>query len=168
MTERKPPGVSFENWVDQQIRESMDKGGFENLPGAGKPIKDLETPYDELWVKRKLKAEGVPTDELLPTPLKLRKEIEELPARVAKLHGERSVRELVKDLNERIHDWIRLPLGGPPVHVTPIDVEEVVARWRQDRAARAAATTETAALASKPPRRRWWHRFKPSGVRGPR
>jgi len=156
MTERKPPGVSFENWVDQQIRESMESGGFDNLPGAGKPLRDLETPYDELWVKRKLKAEGVPTDELLPTPLKLRKEIEELRPRLAKLHAERSVREVVAELNERVNDWIRLPLGGPPIHVVPVDVEKVVAQWRTDREAIAA---EAPPAASAPTRRRWWHRL---------
>jgi hypothetical protein len=159
MTERKPPGVSFENWVDRQIRESMDKGGFENLPGTGKPIRDLETPYDEVWITRKLKAEGVPTDELLPTPLKLRKEIEELRTRLAKLHGERSVREVVKDLNVRIGDWIRVPVGGPPVHVVPVDVEKTVEQWRQDRAAQAAAAAAVAAAPTKPARPRWWHRL---------
>lgn len=156
MTERKPPGVSFENWVDKQIRESMDNGGFDNLPGTGKPIQDLEKPYDELWVQRKLKAEGVPTDELLPTPLKLRKELEELRAKVAKLHVERSVREVVDELNDRISDWIRFPLGGPPVQVVPVDVEMVVERWREDRATPSEPTTPAPKVAV---RKRWWHRL---------
>lgn len=162
MTERKPPGVSFENWVDKQIRESMDNGGFDNLPGAGKPIQDLERPYDELWVQRKLKSEGVPTDELLPTPLKLRKEIEELRVRVAKLHAERSVREVVKELNDRIGEWIRYPIGGPPVHVVPVDVELVVERWREDRATPAERTMPPPKEAL---RKRWWHRLlgRPDG-----
>jgi hypothetical protein len=36
MTERKPPGVSFESWVEKQIREAADRGEFDNLPGASR------------------------------------------------------------------------------------------------------------------------------------
>ena len=32
MTERKPPGVSFESWVDKQIREAEARGEFAELP----------------------------------------------------------------------------------------------------------------------------------------
>ena len=36
MTEQKPPGMSWESWIDQQIREAREAGLFDNLPGAGK------------------------------------------------------------------------------------------------------------------------------------
>ena len=49
MTERKPPGVGFETWVERQIREATERGEFDNLPGAGKPVADLDKPHDELW-----------------------------------------------------------------------------------------------------------------------
>jgi len=42
MTERKPPGVSWESWFEEQIRQAQEGGAFENLPGAGKPLPDLE------------------------------------------------------------------------------------------------------------------------------
>jgi len=42
MTERKPPGVSWESWFEEQIRQAQEEGAFENLPGAGKPLPDLE------------------------------------------------------------------------------------------------------------------------------
>jgi hypothetical protein len=35
MTERKPPGVSFDGWVDKQIREAEQRGEFSELPGFG-------------------------------------------------------------------------------------------------------------------------------------
>jgi hypothetical protein len=38
MTERKPPGVSFETRVERQIREAIEHGEFDDLPGAGRPI----------------------------------------------------------------------------------------------------------------------------------
>ena len=33
MTERKPPGVSWETWIDRQIREGMERGDFDGLAG---------------------------------------------------------------------------------------------------------------------------------------
>ena len=54
---RKPEKMRWETWVERQIRESMARGEFDNLPGAGKPIADLDRPYDELWwLRRKLRA----------------------------------------------------------------------------------------------------------------
>ena len=81
MTERKPPGVSFESWVDRQIREAQERGAFDDLPGAGKPLPGHQEPYDEnWWLKRKISSEDL---SLLPPSLALRKEAEEeagLPA----------------------------------------------------------------------------------------
>jgi hypothetical protein len=37
MTGRKPPGMSWETWIDRQIRQGMDNGDFDNLPGHGRP-----------------------------------------------------------------------------------------------------------------------------------
>ena len=49
MTERKPPGVPFESWVDKQIRDAEGRGEFTRLPGAGKPLPaGIDTTYDEL------------------------------------------------------------------------------------------------------------------------
>jgi Domain of unknown function (DUF1992) len=40
MTERKPPDLSFTSWIDRQINEAAERGAFDNLPGAGKPLPD--------------------------------------------------------------------------------------------------------------------------------
>ena len=77
MTERKPPGVSFESWVDKQIRDASERGDFKDLPGFGKPLPDDTAPYDELWwVKGKMHREGV---SVLPPTLALRKEAASSP-----------------------------------------------------------------------------------------
>ena len=39
----------WESAIDKQIREATERGEFDNLPGAGKPIKGLDQPYDENW-----------------------------------------------------------------------------------------------------------------------
>jgi hypothetical protein len=142
MTERKPPGVSFESWIDKQIRDATARGEFDNLPGAGKPIADLDKPYDEVWVQRHLQKQGVSTEDLLPTPLRLRKEIERLPETVRTLGAEQAVREIVEELNQRIMQHLRAPTG-PPVPVVPVRVERVLEGWRADR--RAAAERSRAA-----------------------
>src|SRR5262249_40367699 len=74
MTERKPPGMSWETWPDRQIREGMERGEFDGLPGHGKPLADLNRPRDDLWwVKDKLRRESV---SFLPPTLVLRKDVE--------------------------------------------------------------------------------------------
>ena len=81
MTDRKPPGIDFGTWVEHKIREAAERGAFDNLPGAGKPIPDLDTPHDEQWwIKRKLRDEGLAH---LPRTIALRKEAEQALAAAA-------------------------------------------------------------------------------------
>jgi hypothetical protein len=130
MTERKPPGMSFTSWIDQQINEAEERGLFDNLPGQGKPLPDPGDPdFGEAWLRDYVRREGVPAEELLPTPLRLRKDAERLAERVPDFRTEREVREAVAELNERIMDWRRLPLG-PPIFVPLVDDELMVGWWR--------------------------------------
>ncbi len=46
--------MQFESWIDRQIREAMERGAFDNLPGAGRPL-DLDTSED-WWIKAKIRA----------------------------------------------------------------------------------------------------------------
>ena len=81
MTERKPAGVSFESWVDKQIREAEQRGDFSQLPGFGKPLPGIDRPYDETWwIKAKMQREGV---SMLPPALALRKEAVDTGAAVS-------------------------------------------------------------------------------------
>ncbi|TMR07429.1 DUF1992 domain-containing protein [Actinomadura soli] len=60
MTERKPTGLSFESWIDGQIREAEARGEFDGLPGSGKPLPDAGRPLDDnWWIKQKLAGEGL-------------------------------------------------------------------------------------------------------------
>ena len=73
MTERKPREISFASWIDQRIAEAAEQGAFDDLPGAGKPI-PRRSGGTEAWLQDYLRREGVSADELLPVPLRLRKE----------------------------------------------------------------------------------------------
>jgi hypothetical protein len=128
MTERKPPGVSWETWIDRQIREGMERGDFDDLPGHGQPLADVDRPHDELWwVRNKLQREGV---SYLPPTLALRKEAEDIQAAVTRAASEAEVREMLEALNERIRAANRQATAGPPSNLVPLDVERAVAAWR--------------------------------------
>ena len=135
MTERKPPGVDFESWVDKQIRDAEARGEFERLPGAGMPLPaDVDATYDELWwVKRKMAREGV---SVLPPTLALRKEAEDALAAAYAAPSERVVRKIVSEINDKIRDMMFKPPPGPPLGKKPYDVEDVVRQWRERRAGR--------------------------------
>ncbi|MFF0788230.1 DUF1992 domain-containing protein [Streptomyces spiralis] len=136
MTERKPPGVPFESWVEKEIRDAQGRGDFDRLPGTGKPLPDDMT-YDELWwIKRKMAREGL---SVLPPTLALRKEAEDALAAAYAAPSERIVRKIIAEINTKILDMMLKPPPGPPLGLKRYDVEEVVHEWRRRRAARAAA-----------------------------
>ncbi|WP_405600911.1 DUF1992 domain-containing protein [Streptomyces sp. NBC_01410] len=131
MTERKPPGVSFESWVDKQIRDASERGDFKDLPGFGKPLPDDTAPYDELWwVKGKMHREGV---SVLPPALALRKEAEDAREAAGRAATESQVRRILSEVNEKIEAAIRRPPAGPPLGLGPFDIDAVVREWRAGR-----------------------------------
>ncbi|MER5689494.1 DUF1992 domain-containing protein [Streptomyces sp. NPDC002205] len=131
MTERKPVGVSFESWVDKQIREAEQRGDFSQLPGFGKPLPDIDRPYDETWwIKAKMQREGV---SMLPPALALRKEAEDTRAAVSEARSETEVRRMLAAVNEKIEAAIRRPPPGPLLNMRPFDIDAVVEEWRAER-----------------------------------
>ncbi|NGO69028.1 DnaJ family domain-containing protein [Streptomyces boncukensis] len=131
MTERKPPGITFETWADRQIREAEERGEFADLPGAGKPLPDERAPYDEQWwVARKMRDEQL---AYLPPSLALRKEADEAREALTRARSESEVRRIVTAINEKIREAIRHPPQGPPHRLVPFDEERAVREWRDAR-----------------------------------
>lgn len=131
MTERKPPGITFESWVDKQIREAAERGEFKDLAGFGRPLPDDSAPYDELWwIKDKMHREGL---SALPPTLALRKEAEDALAKIAQASSEPQVRRIVGEINEKIAATLRRPPPGPPLNLKPLDADAVVRDWRARR-----------------------------------
>ena len=132
MTERKPPGMTWETWIDRQIREGMEQGSFDDLPGAGRPLPGLDRPRDEMWwVRDKLRREQL---SYLPPTLAVRKELEDTLAQVGRATTEAEVRTLVEAINVRIRRVNSTATSGPPSTVVALDVDHVVERWRAARA----------------------------------
>jgi Domain of unknown function (DUF1992) len=127
-----------ESWIDRQIREAQERGAFDNLKGAGKPLKSINGRDDpEWWVRGLMEREGISHSELLPAGIRLRREIEDLPETLKSAHSERDVRALVADLNDRIRDARKPRPTGPPAFIRTVDADEAVAQWRADRGKKA-------------------------------
>src|SRR5215213_6065842 len=149
-----------QEWVDQQLRIAMERGEFDNLPGAGKPIKDLGAQHDpDWWIKRLIEREKI--TGVLPPALQLRKDDAELDARLDRHTAESEVRRELEEFNARVMKARYTPVDGPPLVTRPRDVEAEVARWRERmRARRRAAQAARRTASPEPPaerrsRRRW-------------
>jgi hypothetical protein len=169
--------MSFPSWIDQQIADAERRGVFDDLPGKGKPLnlKPTGGDYGDAWVRDYARREGVQPDEFLPTPLRLRREIEQLTEVVGEFRSEEEIREVAGEINRRIVEWRRIPVG-PPVHVRLVNADDLVARWRAAQKTRQAAAAggpaagggvgRGAQASESPPapragttgRPRWWRR----------
>ncbi len=104
------------DFVDEQIRRAQERGDFDNLPGAGKPIEGLDKPYDPNWWARDFIARTQADESARQELADLEKEL----ARVWALPTETAVRNRVNELNER---------AGSDV----FDSNSVVNSWRKFR-----------------------------------
>lgn len=147
-----------QTWVDLQVRRAMERGDFDDLPGAGKPIEGLGAEHDpDWWLKKLVERERI---AVLPPSVQLRKEDAELDARLDEYAAESQVRAHVEDFNERvIRARYQLP-EGPPLVTMPRDVEATVEAWRERRAARRVPPAEPAVRGR---RRHWWNRRSTRG-----
>src|SRR5437899_2307498 len=129
MTQKKPPGKTWESFIEQQIREAMEEGAFDNLEGKGKPIPNLGIERDPLWWAKKLvEREKV---SLTPPALALRRDVEQALERLPRMRDEAEVRRALEALNAQIRKLNATVAEGPPTNLAPLDVEAIVRQWRQ-------------------------------------
>jgi hypothetical protein len=129
VTERKPREMTFPTWIEKQISDAAERGAFDNLPGLGKPLPPPDGDVAETWAIDWARREGLSTREMLPTPLKLRAESARLAENVQLLKSEQDVRDAVGELNHRIMEWRRIPIG-PPIFVRLVDETDMLRRWQ--------------------------------------
>ncbi len=149
-----------QTWVDLQVRQAIDRGDFDNLPGYGKPIEGLGGEHDpDWWLKRLVQREHI---ALLPASIQLRKEDAELDDLLDRKATEADVRREVEEFNQRVIRARYRPPEGPPLITQPRDVDTEVARWRErQQELRRARLAERAAEPAPPKRRRWRRRTHP-------
>src|SRR5690242_21701891 len=122
--------------VEAQIRAAQERGDFDDLPGAGKPL-DLPEVHDpDWWVKSYVRREGIDTSALVHPSIALRREAGSFPESLASLTREDQVRAVLEDFNRRVTAEWRRPVAGPslPVVAHQVAVEPLVERWRALRA----------------------------------
>jgi hypothetical protein len=111
----------YESFIDRQIREAMERGEFDDLPGAGKPIPGAGRPHEpNWWVKSFVERER--SDE------RRRADYERIEARVGTLWAlgsEQAVRAAVARLNDEIAH-----LNDGDDRFEPFDPESVVTAWK--------------------------------------
>ena len=154
-----PAGAA--GWIEKQIQEALERGEFDNLPGAGHPLKLAESNDPDWWVKSKMAKENLETADLVPPVIALRREAQSYPAALVEFSREQDVREVLRDYNQRVIDDIRSPKFGPtiPVVAPRVDIDAMVEQWRvlradfeKQRAAERARRNDTGDTVSSPQR----------------
>ncbi len=144
-------------WVDQQIRAAIERGEFDDLPHAGRPLPHVDTASNpNWWLERLIERERI--SGVLPEALQLRKDDATLDAELDRVAVEAEVRRRLEEFNARILEARRQLQGGPPVITALRDVEVSVAAWRERRRRLAQAPPRPSVPS---PRRRWWRRRSP-------
>lgn len=161
----QPP--HYESSVEKAIREAQQRGDFDNLPGAGKPL-DLRDANDpDWWIKRYAARENLDLGGALPGALALRKEAATYPDSLMDVTTEQNVREIIEDYNRRVlADRLRPAVGKlPPMLAKTLDADDMVEAWRRLREqqqaqqdAQRAAQSPAAPVNPTEPERPWWRR----------
>lgn len=90
----------FGKLIEDKIREAMDAGEFDNLPGKGQPI-DLDayfaTPDD-----MRLSYSMLKSAKCVPVEVELMKEIEELKTKLADAAQDNQRKRLEKEIESRM------------------------------------------------------------------
>ena len=91
--------MTFERIVEAMIKDAMERGEFDNLPGKGKPI-DLseyfETPEEVRLANSVLKSAGMTSREV-----DLLREIAELKQMLAALLDEKKKQEIERQIQQK-------------------------------------------------------------------
>jgi hypothetical protein len=125
---KKPPGLSWNSWIEQAIEQAQRRGDFDDLPGKGKPLSGLTEAYDpEWWPKQLIAREKIP---LLPPALAIRRKVEAEIPRILKLVRETDVRTALGKLNVEVAQVNRTVTSGPATTLTRIDENAFLAKWR--------------------------------------
>ena len=160
MTERKPPEVRFEDWVERQIRAAQERGAFDDLPGAGKPIPDLDRPMTTAdWAVEWARRSEADLTAALPLSLALRREREDLLALAAQQGSAEQVRTLVEGFNARLRAAYLRPSDGPPLALGPLDADRLVERWRAAHPPAPQPELQPVPAPEPASRPRWWLRW---------
>ena len=143
----------WESLIDQKIREAMEQGEFDDLPGKGKPVDTSENPFEDpelrlahrilrnagfapSWIEERKDIEAelqTARNQLSKAWLILRGAQGSENERGAGARWEKALNSFtqqVGDLNDRIILWnLKVPASG--FQRTPIDAKQEIERIRE-------------------------------------
>lgn len=90
----------FGKLIEDKIREAMDAGEFDNLPGKGQPI-DLDAYY-ATPADLRLSYSVLKSAKCLPAEVELMKEVEELKTKLADCAQDTERRKLEKEIESKM------------------------------------------------------------------
>lgn len=121
--------LNWDRLVERKIAQAQQEGKFNDLPGFGQPIENLDEGWDETrWMREKLRAEDL---RVMPPAWALRQWAAQETTRLAGVDDETELRRQIETFNAELRDRMRRVLWGPPVDVAPIDVEDYLATRRK-------------------------------------
>jgi hypothetical protein len=124
----RPP----EPWIERILREAAEAGEFDDLEGSGKPIPDLDLPYDAVWWARRWFRRNRDLETVIDTAATVQRR---LPAVMARA-DEAAVRAGLEELNEVL--GAAQESVGDPAAIELLPVEALLAERRRRRAKRSA------------------------------
>lgn len=134
------PEVVIALMADTQIRKAIDRGEFDDLPGAGQPLDLSDADDPDWWIKKMMIREGIVK---LPPSIQMRKEDAALDEQLDEITNEEAARLTIDEFNLRVIRARYEPPAGPPLLTMPRDVEATVKAWAARKAARVREARET-------------------------
>jgi len=108
----------FQKIVEKKIKEAMDKGEFDDLPGRGKPIAfedDSNIPEDLRLAFKVLK-----NADCLPPELQLKKEIRQMEDMLEGIPDEKEKYRQIKKINYKIMQLNLMGKNSPLLEETQV------------------------------------------------
>ena len=97
--QKRVAGRAIMSLVEGRIRNARAAGAFDNLPGAGKPIPDVDGNYEEFWwLKKLLKREDL---EILPQTAGSRETEDPHPSERIRSPGKRGASQRADPIDQR-------------------------------------------------------------------
>lgn len=115
----------YETTAERRIREAMEQGEFDDLPGEGAPIAGLDTTYDPGWWARTWLERQRSLDHVHDTAAATERAL----GAVWLLPDEDSVRRRVEELNQRL--VAANERVGARDRADLLDPDGIVGTWRR-------------------------------------
>lgn len=112
-----------EPWIERTLREAVEAGEFDDLPGQGRPISDIDLPYDADWWVRRWWERNRARDEAAALSAVVQRRLPLVMARP----DEAGVRAGLEEINGMITG------ASKSAEVATIPIDEMLAAWRRRR-----------------------------------